>query len=201
MHEKNGADREADHRIPKIGDRRVKSRQAGKDQLRLALAVHDVSPLARCLPAQSRCRILGFPQTTANCGGWLRISPISARSTPGDAVQCPTLAGRARVRRGSFGGRRGTPARALRPAAESEIPPQACRPIVPTPAARDAAALAPRLALQRRQIRLAAEGHDRDLARARVRDDHLHRAVAFEQRNVTRLAAARRQIEGGPFVG
>src|SRR5713101_6478171 len=49
--------------------------------------------------------------------------------------------------------------------------------------------LPPDLGLERRQVRLAAEGHDRHLAGARIGDDHLRRAVALEQRDIARLGA------------
>src|SRR6266566_3939886 len=63
-------------------------------------------------------------------------------------------------------------------------------------------ALPASLRLQRLHIRLAAQRHDRDLARAKIGKDHLHwRAVALQQGNVARLRAARGQIERRPGGG
>src|SRR6516225_11553332 len=55
--------------------------------------------------------------------------------------------------------------------------------------------------LQRGDIDLAAERHNRDLAGTRIWHHDLCFAVLFEQRDVTRLCAARWQIEGRPFIG
>src|SRR5262244_2054915 len=65
-----------------------------------------------------------------------------------------------------------------------------------------ASALTAGLRLQRLHIRLAAQRHDRDLAGAEIRKNHLHRrAVALQERNVARLCATRRQVERGPGGG
>ena len=57
------------------------------------------------------------------------------------------------------------------------------------------------LTLERRQLGLAAQGHDRDLPGPVVGQDHLHLAVALLDRHVAHLAAPRRQVEDRPFGG
>src|SRR6266849_9227547 len=59
-----------------------------------------------------------------------------------------------------------------------------------------------RLRLQRLQVGLAAQRHDRDLAGAEIGQHDLRgRAVALEQRDVARLGAPGRQIERRPGRG
>src|SRR5437016_2743263 len=57
------------------------------------------------------------------------------------------------------------------------------------------------LRLERGEVLLAAEAHDRDLVGAVDGNDHLQRTGVLGHRDVARLAAAGRQVEARPLLG
>src|SRR5207302_3535253 len=67
--------------------------------------------------------------------------------------------------------------------------------------ASQAASALQRLRLERRELSLAAHGHDAHLAGTVDRHHHRYLVAALEQRDVADFRAAHRQIEDGPSVG